>query len=119
MSDRKTNTALKRKKRPPVVNQYKEYGRALEKRSDELITALQKKNFDVIDELLTLYSRGELKDKEKLNLLLELMPYVYPKLKMIDTDENKGQNVPSLVQVIYTDKQIQQNTDKDDSNNIQ
>jgi hypothetical protein len=57
-------------------------------RTTKLIRQLEARNFDCVNELLSLYYHGTLKDDTKTKIIFELMQYLYPKLKSVDMTGN-------------------------------
>lgn len=86
------------------------------KKEQRLSDVLYNRQFDTVEELITLYRLGKLSDAQKLKAVLELIQYQYPKKKSIEVDGHieGGGNIQIINQIIYTDSEI--NSQEDDDN---
>ena len=63
-------------------------------RAVELQRQLQYKlQFNVVDELIDLYRDPETKPADRRQILTDLMRYLYPQLKAIETDTREGEKI--------------------------
>lgn len=69
-------------------------------KTDELVRALRYQyDFDVIKEVVSMYRSKSTGPNEKLKILLELMPYHFPKLKSIEQTTDGGQMLAISLQL--------------------
>lgn len=57
--------------------------------------------FDVVEELINLYSDEETKNSDKRQILETLMKYQYPQLKAIELDSRDGEKI--CVNIVFPD----------------
>ena len=85
----------------PTSNLNKKTSRAM-----ELQRILRYKlKFDIMDELISLYRDGEIKDTDRIRILTELMRYQYPQLKAIELDSREGEKINVNI-VFPADKKV-------------
>ena len=73
----------------PTNNLDKKTSRAM-----ELQRQLQYKlNFNVVDELISLYNDSSTKNSDRRAILTDLMRYLYPQLKAMEIDQRDGEKI--------------------------
>jgi hypothetical protein len=80
----------------------------IEPKTERLIDLLLSRNFDTVEELITIYRTGDLNDKDKIKIIMELLQYQYPKRKMVEFDgvmETRNLNVIS--EIVFRNEEIQ------------
>lgn len=117
-----TNNSGKRPKRlciPKTIKKVRDETDEDRGRTQQLVSYFESRDFNLVGEIIDIYRNGHLSPGQKLRILLDLMPYVYPKLKNIETNE---QNISSqnIIQVIYTNQEIktEEGEDLNMENNI-